>query len=325
MHITQEMIDPELRVMARVARVLMRLTTPAAFRRLGRMTALLPKLNPPRDLQVTERYLLRRDGKQLRVVIYKSRHPSGQPVPGILWAHGGGYLIGVPEQDVPVYRRLIEASECVIVAPAYRLGLEAPYPAALEDCYDALRWMVSNGEELGVRSDQIGLAGMSAGGGLTAALALYARDRGEPRVAFQMPLYPMIDDRMTTPSSIGNDAPVWNSVANALAWRIYLGELHGKEVPPYAAPARAEDLRGLPPACTFVGDLEPFRDETVEYVCRLREAGVPVAFELYAGAYHGFDVIAPNAGLSRKATAFYIDWFRLAVERYCVCQEETGG
>jgi acetyl esterase/lipase len=316
MHVTNRMIDRELRWMARIAKVLLRPTTPQGFRKLKWLTSRLAKRDRPKDLEVIETQVPRRDGKQLRIVIYKSRRPSGNPVPGILWAHGGGYLIGVPEQDVAIFRRLIGTSECVIVAPDYRLGFEAPFPAALDDCYDALLWLRRHAEELGVRTDQIAVAGMSAGGGLTAALTLYARDRGEPRIAFQMPLYPMIDDRMETASSIDNDAPVWNSVANEVAWRIYLGELYGKDVPPYAAAARATDYRGLPPTCTFVGDLDPFRDETLEYVRQLRQAGVPVACELYQGAYHGFDVLVPKAGISRKATAFYLDWFKSAVNKY---------
>jgi acetyl esterase/lipase len=320
MHITSEMIDRELRWMGRIMRLLLRPTTPAAFRRLNWLNRLLLEGRKPRDLDAAEHWIPRRDGKQLRIMVYRARRHSATKVPGLLWMHGGGYLIGLPEQDVATYRRLIEASECVVVAPDYRLGLEAPYPAALEDGYDALLWMSRNADALGVRDDQLAVAGMSAGGGLTAALTLYARDRAEVKVAFQMPLYPMIDDRMCTASATDNDAPVWDSLACRVAWKTYLGALSGGDVPIYAAPARATDLRGLPPTCTFVGDLEPFRDETIQYVEKLRAAGVPVAFERYAGAYHGFDVIAPRAAISRRATAFFVDWFKLAVRSYSAPQ-----
>lgn len=321
MNIGSEMIDPELRWTGRIARLLLRLTTPAAFRRLNRLSALLPKSGKPKDLLVSEVWIPRRDGGQQRLMIYKSLH-AGTGMPGLLWAHGGGYLMGTPEQDVATFRRLIAAGNCVVVAPDYRLGFEAPYPAALEDCYDALLWLREHSDELGVREDQIAVGGMSAGGGLTAALTLYARDRGEVQIAFQMPLYPMIDDRMSTESSKDNDAPVWGSTANKVAWQIYLGELYGKDVPYYAAAARALDYRGLPPTFTFVGDLEPFRDETTQYVNNLKAAGVPVAFELYKGAYHGFDVIAPKAEISRKATAFFVSWFGLAVQNYFAPQRK---
>lgn len=304
-------------------RLLLRPSTPAAFRRLDRLSRLLLQGRKPTGLQATETWIPRRDGGRQRLMIY--RPPQAHPgLPGVLWIHGGGYLMGVPEQDHATYQRLIAGAPCVIVAPDYRLGSEAPYPAALDDCYDALLWLKRHAAEIGVRDDQIAVAGMSAGGGLTAALSLYARDRGEVRIAFQMPLYPMIDDRMCTASSTDNDAPVWDSVSCRVAWQVYLGERYGKDVPPYAAAARATDYRGLPPTCTFVGDLEPFRDETMEYVNQLQAAGVPVAFELYTGAFHGFDVIAPKAAVSRNATAFLIRWFQHAVQNHFAAQAAPG-
>jgi acetyl esterase/lipase len=146
MHITSEMIDRELRWMGRIMRLLLRPTTPAAFRRLNWLNRLLLEGRKPRDLDAAEHWIPRRDGKQLRIMVYRARRHSATKVPGLLWMHGGGYLIGLPEQDVATYRRLIEASECVVVAPDYRLGLEAPYPAALEDGYDALLWMSRNAD-----------------------------------------------------------------------------------------------------------------------------------------------------------------------------------
>src|SRR3546814_555172 len=222
--------------------------------------------------------------------------------------------MGTPEQDITTFRRLITAQPCVIVASDYRLGIEAPYPAALDDCHDALLWLKTHAGELGVRDDQLAVAGMSAGGGLTAALTLLARDRGDVNIAFQIPLYPMIDDRMDSESASDSDAPDWNSASNGIAWKTYLGALFGADVPAYAAAARATDYRGLPPTCTFVGDLEPFRDETLRYVENLKAAGVPVAFELFRGAFHGFDVVAPKAAISQRATAFWIHWFAQATQ-----------
>ena len=315
------MIDPELRRNGMIMGMLLRLKTPAAFRRLDQLGRWMLKGRKPMHLKATETSIARRDGSRLRLMIYESRQPTAQRRPVLLWIHGGGYLMGMPEQDVATYERLIAASDCVIVAPDYRVAFEAPYPAALDDCYDALLWAKQQATALGARDDQIAVGGMSAGGGLTAALSLLARDRDEVRIAFQLPLYPMIDDRMRGASAIDNDAPVWNSASNALAWSLYLGELHGGgAVPAYAAAARASDYRGLPPTCTFVGDLEPFRDETLAYVEALRQAGVPVAFELFHGAYHGFDVISPKAEISRRATRFFVEWFKFAASQHYAAQ-----
>lgn len=215
-----------------------------------------------------------------------------------------------------MYKRLLDTKDCVIVAPDYRLSIDAPYPAALKDCYEVLLWMKEHAKELGIRDDQLMAGGESAGGGLTVALALYARDKGEVNLAFQMPLYPMMDDRMETESARDNNAPVWNSATNRWGWKLYLGELYGQDVPAYAAAARAEDYRNLPPAVTFVGDIEPFRDETIQYVENLRSAGVPVNFEIYKGAYHGFDIIHSKAQVSQTARKFLMDAFQYAADHY---------
>lgn len=151
------------------------------------------------------------------------------------------------------------------------MSIDAPYPAALYDCYDALLWMKQKSTELKIRSNQIAVGGESAGGGLAAALTLYARDKKEVNIAFQIPLYPMIDDRNKTASALDNNAPIWNSRTNGWAWKLYLGDYYGKDVPSYAAAARATDYSGLPPTITFVGELEPFRDEVITYVNHFKE------------------------------------------------------
>ncbi len=229
--------------------------------------------------------------------------------------------MGNPEVFVNTYERLIQAKNCVVIAPDYRLSVKAPYPAALEDGYDALLWMKSHAKELGIREDQLIVGGESAGVGLTAALSLYARDQGEVNIAFQMPLYPMMDDRMITESAKENNAPIWNSDYNKWAWKLYLGELYDEEVPIYAAAARADHYSNLPPTITFVGDIEPFRDETIQYAENLKKAGVPVHFELYRGCYHGFDIINPHAEVSRRAISFFLDSFKYGVDHYFAKQD----
>ncbi|MDO3409806.1 alpha/beta hydrolase [Saccharibacillus sp. CPCC 101409] len=277
-------------------------------------------------LRCGEEWIPRRGGNgEIRIRIYRSPGGSGAAadpagVPGILWLHGGGYSLGIPELNTDAYKNLIAAHDCVIVAPDYRLSIDAPYPAALDDAYDTLLWMQANAARLGIRDDQLMAGGESAGGGLCAALSLYARDRGEVNLAFQMPLYPMIDDRMQGESAQDNNAPIWDSNSNRWAWKLYLGELHGGDVPQYAAADRAEDYRGLPPTVTFAGELEPFRDETVRYAERLREAGVPVEFELYPGCYHAFDMMVPKADVSRRATAFFMRAYKHAAEHYFAAQ-----
>ncbi|MGY1739602.1 MULTISPECIES: alpha/beta hydrolase [unclassified Blastococcus] len=315
-------VDPGLE---RVGRLLGRLTpgTPEGYRRQVRvMNALARRRHRPGqetsrvrgDVEVAQRWTTRRDGSPLRLVVVRPAVPR-VGVPGVLWIHGGGYAIGTPEQSLATARRLVTAANAVVVLPDYRLSVESPYPAALDDCYDALLWLRDHAGDLGVADDQLVVGGESAGGGLTAAVTLLARDRGEVAVAFQMPLYPMIDDRPTA-SSRDNTTPVWNTTTNVAAWDLYLGDLRGGDVPASAAPARATDLAGLPPTLTFVGDIEPFHDEVVDWCRRLEAAGVPVTLEVYPGAFHGFDLVAAWAPVSRRARAFLVDGFRDHLTRY---------
>ena len=252
----------------------------------------------------------------MRVVVCRSRKVVAEgPLTGVLWIHGGGYAMGLPEVDVVFADLLCGDGSCVMVLPDYTRSVEAPYPAALMDCHLALSWMAENAEQLGIRRDQLFVGGESAGGGLTAALSLYERDEGGVDVAFQMPLYPMIDDRGITASSRGNDAPVWNSASNGFAWDLYLKGL-GDEVSAFAAPARATDLTGLPPTCTYVGTLEPFHDETMDFARRLREAGVPTFTREYEGCYHAFDLVALRSRVAVAAHRFLLETFRFAQENY---------
>ncbi|WEG14776.1 alpha/beta hydrolase [Pullulanibacillus sp. KACC 23026] len=244
----------------------------------------------------------------VRVRIYEPKEKT-ETLPGLLWIHGGGYVIGSPEGDDGLCQRFVTDAKCVVVSVDYRLAPEHPYPSGLEDCYAALKWFSENASELGVDPTRIGVAGASAGGGLTAALALYARDHNGPELCFQMPLYPMIDDRNNTPSSLeitGNY--IWNHDLNEKGWSMYLNGANGTDhVSYHAAPARADDLSGLPFTYTCVGQLDPFRDETLDYVTRLARAGVDVEFHLYPGCYHGFEGIAPNAEISKRAVSEYVE------------------
>lgn len=315
-------IDPELRVAGALLRVVMR---PSAwFFRLARRLGRRAEGKDLEGLDCDERRIPSiDDGPSVRVRVYApASRPEKTPLPGVLFLHGGGYMFGNPEGFGDVYRTLLETRACVVVAPDYRKAFDAPYPAAANDCYAALLWMRQNAAELGLREDQLIVMGQSAGGGLTAAVSLMARDRGDVHIAFQLPLYPMIDDRMITESARDNDAPVWSSRHNRLGWDLYLGGLSGDEVPGYAAPARETDLRDLPPTATFVGDLDPFRDETMQYVEGLRAASVPVAFRLFGGCYHGFDMIRPESKVGREADQFLREQFGHAVDHCFAKQPE---
>lgn len=259
----------------------------------------------------------RNGGPDIRVRIFK---PSNTRVklPGLLYLHGGGLLMGNPEDYLSIIKNFIEKKPCVIVAPDYRKALDAPYPAAFNDCYDTLLWMNENAEALGIIPAKVIVAGHSAGGGLAAAVTLKATDTHDVNVAFQMPIYPMLDDRQDTVSATDNDAPGWSSRSNNLGWSNYLRSLKssGAQVPPYAAPARATDYSKLPPTITFVGDLEPFRDETIQYVTNLEKAGIPVTFKLYEGCFHAFDVVFPNLEISKDAWSFLLGSYARYVDEY---------
>jgi len=242
---------------------------------------------------------------------------------GILWLHGGGYISGMKSMAKWVGRpkELVKKYGAVVVSPGYRLSYEHPYPAAIEDCYTALVWMVEHAAELGIRSDQIFVGGESAGGGLTAALCILARDRKEVKIAYQMPLYPMLDDR-DTPSSADNHNKVWNTQLNHFGWQKYLGVLYGTPwVPPYAAAARETDYRGLPPCYTFVCTGEPFWSETVTYCENLRKAGVECAYDVFEGLYHAFDIYQPDLPESRLAADSFEQHYLYAREHYFAPQE----
>lgn len=275
-----------------------------------------------KELHYEERWIERKDGGKLRICIYRPKEVK-KDVPGLLWIHGGGYAMGIPEMDIRFIERFIKESGCVIVSPDYRLSPEAPYPAAFEDCYAALLWLKHNAGKLGVRSNQIMIGGDSAGGGLTAALTLYARDHGTVNIAFQMPLYPMIDDRMNTDSATDNDAPVWSSDLNYKGWKYYLGEnFQTDNVSKYAAPARETDYSNLPPTCTFVGGLEPFRDETITYIENLKKTGVITHFKVFDGCYHAFEQSNAESKVAKEATTFLYDTFKYAVQYYFAEQKK---
>jgi len=220
--------------------------------------------------------------------------PAGVPEPtaALLWIHGGGYVIGTAQQDDLICQRFSKRLGILVASVEYRLAPEHPYPAGLEDCYSALTWLAGLPA---VDPERVAIGGASAGGGLAAALALLARDRGEVTPTFQLLVYPMLDDRSSRTAENPNYR-LWNTRSNRFGWRAYLGYAD----PQVAVPARRDDLSGLPPAWIGVGTHDLFHDEDLAYAERLTNAGVPCQVEVVPGVFHGFDMWASKAPVSQR-------------------------
>ena len=265
------------------------------------IVALAAANKPPlrSDVELEELWVRRPDG-ELRLVIVRPRIRR-TPSPAILHFHGGGYVAGLPEMARGTMATFAAELGALVVSVDYRLAPEHPYPAALDDGYAALAWLHGDAAALGIDRARIALSGDSAGGGLAAGLALLARDRGEYQLAFQHLVWPGLDDRTCGRRDLSPLVGqfIWTLESNVFAWRSLLGKAPGgPDVPVYAAPARASQLDGLPPACVQVGGLDLFVDENVDYARRLHGAGVPCELHVYAGAPHGF-TMAWRAAVSR--------------------------
>ena len=289
---------------------------PATRARLDELSAARPRSLPPHDSVIIEDRTIPRaeDASEIRVRIYR---PAGNrtALPGLYWIHGGGMIAGRIEDEEPRVKAFVGQIGCVAVSVEYRLAPEHPHPAPVEDCYAGLVWTAERADEVGIDPALLAVGGASAGGGLAAATALLARDRGTPALTFQLLICPMLDDRNITPSSHEiTDIGVWDRDMNISGWTALLGDERGTDaVSPYAAPARMSDLTGLPAAFIDVGALEVLRDEDVDYAVRLMRAGVPTELHVYAGAYHGWDGFAPMARISQAAVAARIAALRRAL------------
>ncbi len=246
---------------------------------------------------------------EVPLLICRPAHTT-DPRPIVYNIHGGGMVAGSHRLGIPL--DWAEELGLVMVSVGYRLAPEHPHPAPVEDCYAGLLWTAEHAKEIGGDPNRIVLAGGSAGGGLAAAVALLARDRKGPRAIGQVLMCPMLDDRNDTPSAhqmagLG----VWDRTSNETGWRALLGEACGSaDVSPYAAPARADDLSGLPPAFIDVGSAETFRDEDVAYASRIWQAGGIAELHVWPGGFHGFDGLVPQAALSMDARAARLRWLR---------------
>ena len=229
--------------------------------------------------------------------------------------HGGGFIAGDLETEHALAVRLAQELGVVVVAVDYRLAPETPFPGPLEDVYAGLVWTAQHADELGIDPQRIAIHGASAGGGLCAALALLSRDRGGPHIAFQFLSVPELDDRLTTASMTEyTDTPLWNRPRAVVSWDCYLGpgRAGSDDVPIYAAPGRATDLAGLPPAYVSVMHFDPLRDEGIAYALGLLKAGVNVELHLFPGTFHGSALIQ-HAVISQREQAETIAVLRQAL------------
>ncbi len=247
------------------------------------------------DIQIRDIFIAGQDGAQIRLRVYQPRAPLTK-APALLWMHGGGYVMGVPEQDDIYVLPFVREVGLVVVSVDYRLAPDYPFPVPLEDCYAALQWMTDQAEIPGIDPERIAIGGSSAGGGLAAALAQVAHDRGEIHPVLQLLIYPMLDDRTGARKDIEPKAHiVWNNTSNQFGWEVYLGQPCGAETAPIGSvPARRANLAGLPPTWIGVGTNDLFYDEAAAYARRLSEAGEPCELVSVPGAFHGFDLFAPE-------------------------------
>jgi acetyl esterase/lipase len=284
---------PELR---RAARMLPRGPIgPRAMPWVRRLERLAGRRRAPSDVAVE------RVGA-VEVRLHRPPAATGPASPALLWIHGGGYVTGLAAQDDRLCRQLAAEVGVTVAAVEYRRAPEHPYPAAVRDCHDALVWLASRPD---IDERRLAIGGASAGGGLAAALAHLARERGEVHPAFQLLVYPMLDDRTALRTDVDERGfRLWTNRSNHFGWSSYLGMEPGAPgVEATAVPARADDVAGLPPAWIGVGTLDLFHDEDLAYAERLRAAGVPCEVSVVDGAFHGFNAAVPKAGVSRAFQA----------------------
>lgn len=278
------------------------LTDPATARALSRERA--ARRNAPRvyeiEIEVSNHAIDCPDGHAIGVRAYRPRTRAGL-LPALVHFHGGAFILGDLETEDRDCRLACVRAQCIVVSVDYRRAPEHPFPAAPEDGFSALQWAANDPTVLGVDPARLAVGGTSAGGCVAAAVALMARDRGGPALGLQLLTYPVLDDRLATGSSQWRDTPVFSHREAAVMWDAYLGSGDRSDLSPYAAPARADDLSGLPLAYITIAGVDPLRDEAIDYALRLLAAGVPVELHHFAGAVHGFDKIG-DSGLGRRAT-----------------------
>lgn len=301
-HASSQALDPQL---ASLLEAMPYLTAPVLRenldeirRRAGQVRMTDEELSGGGAVSVSELTVPAAGGTELTVLLMR---PCDVPAEGLVcYLHGGGLITGDERTGAELLVDWVVHTGLACASVGYRLAPEHPFPVPVEDCYAALCWLADWRSGARIGGGPLVLAGTSAGGGLAAATALLSRERGGPAIDAQMLMSPMLDDRMTWPSSRHEARQVWDRRSNQTGWSCYLGDRFttGRDVPPAAAPARERDLKGLPPGYLDVGSAELFRDEVVDYAGRLAQAGAPVELHVWGGAFHGFEHFAPDAAIS---------------------------
>jgi len=295
------MVDPELlaAVKGQTPGTLNDETVAAAQKQAAQMSATLPSVP---GVNISRRSIPGPPGAPDVSIVIADTAPERKNKPVLLHIHGGGYVVGAAVAFLPGVLLYTKPTGCVVVSVDYRLAPQTKFPGSLNDNYAALKWVYNHAEELGADRKRIAIAGESAGGGHAAALAIHARDRAEVPIIFQLLIYPMLDDRTGSTSAV--PPPIgqigWTAEGNRYGWTSLLGTPAGSASVSYGSvPARVDNLRGLPPAFIGVGAIDLFVDEDIEYAKRLIDAAVPTELLVVPGAYHAFDLMVPDARVSR--------------------------
>ncbi|MEV0597244.1 alpha/beta hydrolase [Nonomuraea cavernae] len=304
-------LDPELReLLANMP--LMSQLSPEVLAQLRRLPSTpVESLLAHRQIDRREITVPAKDGAPIPLSVFS---PAGtdriSAAPCVYWMHGGGMVMGDRFSQIDIPLEWLDEFGTVVVSVDYRLAPEVTGTTLVEDCYQGLLWIAEHSEELGIDPARIVVAGASAGGGLAAGVTLLARDLGTPAIAAQMLICPMLDHRNTSTSSrqYSGGPGVWTREMNEFGWRAVLGDLTDDEVSEYVSPALADDLSGLPTTYIDTGSAEVFRDEDTDYATRIWAAGGQAELHVWAGGFHGFDALYPQAHISATARRTRTDW-----------------
>ncbi|MFC4463183.1 alpha/beta hydrolase [Streptomyces xiangluensis] len=304
-------LDPELRELL-ADMPLMSQLSPEVLRQLRRLPSTpFESVLAHRRVDRREITVPAKDGAPIPLSVFSPANTDRTTAaPCIYWMHGGGMVMGDRFSQIDIPLEWLDEFGAVVVSVDYRLAPEATGTALVDDCYQGLLWIAEHSEELGIDPARIVVAGASAGGGLAAGVTLLARDLGTPTIAAQMLICPMLDHRNTSASSrqYSGGPGVWTREMNEFAWRAVLGDLTDGEVSEYVSPALAEDLSGLPTTYIDTGSAEVFRDEDTDYATRIWAAGGQAELHVWAGGFHGFDALYPQANISATARRTRTDW-----------------
>ncbi len=308
-------IAPGYRFLGYWTRWLVPFVSKRFYRPLYLLRKLFISLWAHKDIKRETFYVEREDGTKMKIRVYTPKNAKSESMTAVVYFHGGGYGMGSVDDGRSYIEAFLENDDCVVFSVDYRLSFQAPYPAALEDGMAAIEYVYAHHDDFAINPRQIFVAGESAGGGLASSLCLYCREKGRARIACQIALYPMLDDR-DTETSAHHDGPIWNHRSNIEAWTAYLGDIKQGEVPECAAPSRAKDYSFLPPLISYVGTMDAFYAEDMAFYEGLARDGVEVSYRVYPGCFHCFDTIKRSHPLSRDAFAFLQERFHYAQQNY---------